>query len=543
MAAIPSTSTAVDARALTDAQQALLARLHAYSPDDPNAPLPYSRRLADTEGWSHAHALAVIDEYKRFAFLAQAAGHPVTPSVAVDAAWHFHLQYTLEYWDVFCAGVLRARLHHMPGTGAPDEAAVYAQRYRDTLDSYRRLFGCEPPESIWPRPAGLHAASGSPEPALPAADEPVEPDSPATQPAGRTWRNRLPKLVWPAAAASVAATCASAQDFNVLNFTGPQFLAFYVPACVAALLLIAGLQWIEYRWRRWGKRTRKTSDGLTADEAAFLTGGEARLAQVVTMSLAHAGAVELRTVPKHGAYVKIGDLERAGPYDDHCSWLNEQPDGEVRFSAFRQRLARYAQELADGMRAQGWLWAPGEMRASRCARGIALLVLGTGAAKLAVGLSRGRPVLLLVICMATFAIAYRILVRRLTGFGRGGTTAAGQAALVARRISHDARAVHNAGVVQEAAGMPGARNGEGGAADDLLWTAALFGAGALAGTAWAAYSGIVLAPPPLAAAAARTGGGSNASDSSCSSSNCSSSSSCSSSSCSSSSCGGCSSSS
>ena len=106
----------------------------------------------------------MIDEYKRFAFLAQAAGHPVTPSVAVDAAWHFHLQYTLEYWDVFCAGVLRARLHHMPGTGAPDEAAVYAQRYRDTLDSYRRLFGCAPPESIWPPPPGLRDASGSPQP-------------------------------------------------------------------------------------------------------------------------------------------------------------------------------------------------------------------------------------------------------------------------------------------------------------------------------------------------------------------------------------------
>ncbi|MDI9690739.1 TIGR04222 domain-containing membrane protein, partial [Burkholderia cenocepacia] len=46
MAAIPSTSTAVAACPLTDAQQALLARLHAYSPDDPDAPLPYSRRLA-----------------------------------------------------------------------------------------------------------------------------------------------------------------------------------------------------------------------------------------------------------------------------------------------------------------------------------------------------------------------------------------------------------------------------------------------------------------------------------------------------------------
>nr|WP_310623439.1 TIGR04222 domain-containing membrane protein [Burkholderia cenocepacia] len=426
MAAIPSTSTAVAARPLTDAQQALLARLHAYSPDDPHAPLPYSRRLAEAEGWSHDHALAVIDEYKRFAFLAQAAEHPVTPSVAVDAAWHFHLQYTLEYWDVFCADVLRARLHHMPGTGAPDEAAVYAQRYRDTLDSYRRLFGCEPPAAIWPRPVDRQTEA--------AAAEAQQPERMAAVAPRRAWRDRLPKFVWPAAAASVAATCASAQDLDVLDYTGPQFLAFYVPACILALLLIVALQAIEFRIRRWGRRTRKASSGLSAGEVAYLTGGEARVAQVVTMSLAHAGAVDLWSVHRQGSYVKIADLARAGRYDDHCAWLNEQPSGTVRYGVFRERLARYAQEVVDGMRAQGWFWAPGELRASRmAARAIALLVLGTGAAKLAVGLSRGRPVLLLCICMAVFAIAYRIVAGRLTGFGRGGATAARRAARAPER--------------------------------------------------------------------------------------------------------------
>ncbi|MEN8514214.1 TIGR04222 domain-containing membrane protein [Burkholderia sp. RS02] len=522
MAAIASSSTAVDARALTDAQHALLARLNAYSPDDPNAPLPYSRRLADAEGWSHAHALAVIDEYKRFAFLALAAGHPVTPSVAVDAAWHFHLQYTLEYWDVFCAGVLRARLHHMPGSGAPDEAAVYAQRYRDTLDSYRRLFGCEPPESIWP-PACLHAAHGSPQPDLPAADEPAESDSPAAPPGGRTWRNRLPKLVWPAAAASVAATCASAQDFNVLNYTGPQFLAFYVPACIVALLLIVGLQQIEYRCRRWGARAREAPPNLTVEEVAYLVGDESRVVQVATLSLIQAGAIDLRMAGRLGARVQSIDVRRAGAYADECYWLDGQPGGEASFGAFRQLLARRFSEFADSLRNCGWFWAPGEMRTARiAARTIALLVLGTGAAKLAVGLSRGRPVLLLVICMAAFAIAYHFVAQRLTGFGRGGLTVGGQASLDAYRS---------------------ARQGESDSPDELLRAAALFGAGALAGTAWAVHSSALMEPPPLMRApmAARTGG-SDSSGSSGLSSNCGSSSSCSSSSCSSSSCGGCSSS-
>ncbi|WP_241022945.1 TIGR04222 domain-containing membrane protein, partial [Burkholderia sp. Se-20373] len=444
MAAILSTPTAVDARALTDAQQGLLTRLHAYSPDDPTAPLPYSRRLAEAEGWSHAHALAVIDEYKRFAFLAQAAGHPVTPSVAVDAAWHFHLQYTLEYWDVFCAGVLRARLHHMPGTGALDEAAVYAQRYRDTLDSYRRLFGCEPPEAIWPRPVAEAAPADAP------VQRAAPSDGPSSEPAARPqrWR-RFAKLAWPTAAISVAATCASASDFNVLDFSGPDFLGlFYVPLCVAALLLIAGLQWIEYRHRVWGTRAPESSPDLSAEEAAYLAGGGARMAQVVMLSLAHAGAIELRMSKGHGARVRIDDPRHAGAYGADWEWLRQQPGGETSCHAFRQRLAWREADCAAALQRKGWLWAPGEMRATRmAARGILLLVFGAGAAKLAVGLSRGRPVLLLMIVMAAFMVAYHFMVERLPGFGRGGMTRGGEAALDAQRDRRVVRRVVRAGRV------------------------------------------------------------------------------------------------
>ncbi|HHY6931107.1 TPA: TIGR04222 domain-containing membrane protein [Burkholderia ambifaria] len=303
MAAIPSLPSAGDARALTDAQQALLTRLLTYSPDDPHAAQPYSRRLAEAEGWTHAHALAVIDEYKRFAFLAQAAGHPVTPSVAVDAAWHFHLQYTLEYWDVFCARVLRAPLHHMPGTGAPDEAAVYARRYQDTLDSYRRLFGCEPPASIWPRPEPRPTDAGAPHTnatnAAPSTNRPTEPPSAAIPAGRRIWRDRLPKAIVPAAAASVIATAASARDFDVLNYTGPQFLAFYLPVCIVALLLIVVLQQIEYRCRR--RRAQAFSSGLTPEEAAYLMGDESRAVQVATLSLVQAGAIDLSMGGRLGA--------------------------------------------------------------------------------------------------------------------------------------------------------------------------------------------------------------------------------------------------
>ncbi|KWH43941.1 TIGR04222 domain-containing membrane protein [Burkholderia stagnalis] len=515
MARFPSSPAAADARALTEPQRALLARLQAYSPDVPDAPQPYSRRLADAQGWTHAHALAVIDEYKRFAFLAQAAGHPVTPSHAVDAAWHLHLQYTREYWDVFCAGVLRAPLHHMPGTGAPDEADRYARHYRRTLDSYRRLFGSEPPETIWPRPA--------PEPAARTPDEPhtVAHTEPSRRERIAHRLRRLTRLSWPAALASVAATCASARDFNVLNFSGPQFLAFYVPACVAALLLIAGLQRLEHRCRPWGARHRESSPDLSAEEAGYLAGGASRMTQVATLSLLHADAIWLQ-VHKRGSRVRVADSARAhtGHLADEWAWLNAQPGRETTYGAFRTRLAQRESGIVAGLRRNGWLWAPGDMRTARiAARAIALLVFGTGAAKLAIGLSRGRPVLLLMICMAGFSIGYHIVSARLSGFGRGGMTRGGQAALDAHgEARRDDRATPDA----------------------LLWATALFGAGALAGTAWAAYANPLMAP--LAMPAAAKGGGSSDSDggdSSCSSD--SGSSSCSSSSCGSSGCGGCSS--
>ncbi|MCW3618665.1 TIGR04222 domain-containing membrane protein, partial [Burkholderia cenocepacia] len=114
-----------------------------------------------------------------------------------------------------------------------------------------------------------------------------------------------------------------------------------------------------------------------------------------------------------GTRVQIGDPARAGAYADECEWLGAQPGGEASFGAFRQLLARRASEHADATRRRGWFWAPGEMLMARlAARAILLIVLGTGMAKLAVGLSRGRPVLLLGISMAVFVIAYRMIVRR-----------------------------------------------------------------------------------------------------------------------------------
>lgn len=72
-------------------------------------------------GWSHRYAQRVMEEYKRFTFLAVVAGHPVSPSDPVDQVWHLHLSYTRSYWQDFCPNILQTPLHHEPSRGGRSE--------------------------------------------------------------------------------------------------------------------------------------------------------------------------------------------------------------------------------------------------------------------------------------------------------------------------------------------------------------------------------------------------------------------------------------
>ena len=130
----------------------LWRRLEQFQLDSPEAALPFSARLARENNWSLTHTQRVIQEYKRFAFLAVAAGHPVSPSEDVDQVWHLHLTYSENYWRVFCPEILGKPFHHHPTKGGRDERAKFGDWYRQTLESYRMFFGEAPPADIWPAP-------------------------------------------------------------------------------------------------------------------------------------------------------------------------------------------------------------------------------------------------------------------------------------------------------------------------------------------------------------------------------------------------------
>jgi hypothetical protein len=135
---------------MTPDTRALWERLRRFDIDGGPATFTFRDRLARDNAWTRRFADRVLDEYRRFLLLSAAAGHPVTPSDAVDEAWHLHLTFTRSYWDDLCRTVLPAPLHHGPTRGGAAESAKFHDWYEQTLASYRRLFDAEPPPDIWP---------------------------------------------------------------------------------------------------------------------------------------------------------------------------------------------------------------------------------------------------------------------------------------------------------------------------------------------------------------------------------------------------------
>lgn len=127
----------------------LWARIKAHDFEPDGQALTFTGRLARDHGWTLREARSVVEEYRRFCFLAVTSDGGVTPSQEVDEAWHLHLTYSRDYWDRWCPAVLRRSLHHVPTEGGPAEAIRFADQYARTLALYEAAFG-PPDPAHWP---------------------------------------------------------------------------------------------------------------------------------------------------------------------------------------------------------------------------------------------------------------------------------------------------------------------------------------------------------------------------------------------------------
>jgi hypothetical protein len=150
---LPDSANSVIKAGMSTPDDPLWSKLEAFEFDVPGAHLTFTQRLMRENGWGRDYSQRVIQEYRRFLFLAMRAGHSVTPSDQVDQAWHLHLVYSRSYWDELCAEVLGRPLHHGPTRGGSGEDQRYWSDYEKTRESYQRLFGQPPPADIWPEPS------------------------------------------------------------------------------------------------------------------------------------------------------------------------------------------------------------------------------------------------------------------------------------------------------------------------------------------------------------------------------------------------------
>lgn len=79
----------------------LYERIQHFNLDNTDELTPFSKKLSRSNNWTIEYTHRVIEEYKKFVFLAVVVGHTVTPSEQVDQAWHLHLTYTKSYWEDF----------------------------------------------------------------------------------------------------------------------------------------------------------------------------------------------------------------------------------------------------------------------------------------------------------------------------------------------------------------------------------------------------------------------------------------------------------
>ncbi len=240
--------------------ETLRSRVEAYALDRADDPTTFTDRLAREQRWRPAYARRVAREYLRFALLAATSPHPLTPSKAVDEAWHLHLTDSRRYWEEFCPRVLGRPLHHEPGRGGPSDAIRHRQQYLDALAAYEQRFGEPAPADIWPRP-------------------------------GRGARPIVDRLrtAAPAALALALTGCAALYDSASAGaIQGPQFAIGFGVALVFALLLT---RWLAGRAARSDRAAGVAWTSLAPYELAYLSGGGQRVLETAVLKLNLAGAL------------------------------------------------------------------------------------------------------------------------------------------------------------------------------------------------------------------------------------------------------------
>lgn len=436
----------------------LRQRIEAYTLDAPDSTYPFSAKLADEQAWPADFTQRAIAEYRRFVFLAIAAGHPVSPSPIVDAVWHVHLLYTKAYWQEFCPNVLGRDLHHSPSTGSGD-ADRYRAQYLQTLASYEHWFGETPPSDIWPREET--AVSASP---LAVVDTRLH------------WIIRKPKwLVF--AWLPLLSGCESGDLFNL---SGPDFVKFY-----AGLMLVGfgGMVALRRHWIR-GSDEVSSLPNISPVSLALLNEGEVLAVNAAVAALVHEGAV---TVSSDGKVTSTGlSSEARDPISQRIQMALRSKGTSLTLAKLRTAVLADVADLRKQLQEAGLAPSDDQIALVRWVPvTVGAAITATGVFKIIVGLSRERPVvyLFLMTIAALIATLAFLSVPRATRRGRAVVEAERLKYAKLRKPGREAIMLHR---------------------DDLMLGVGLFGLHSLAGSQ---YDGMRKSLQPANTSPSSCGGG------------------------------------
>lgn len=381
------------ANAMRDDAAATWARLCLHRFDDPDSALDFRARLAREQGWSLAQADAAIEEYRRFCLLATVEAVPMTPSDAVDQVWHLHLQYTRDYWDVFCPQVLGRVLHHGPTSGGAAEGVRYRDQYADTLAAYQRRFG-EPPAAWWPDSRERFRA----------------PQRFVRIDTERTWCIRRPDWRRIRRGAVLLASIVgwsgitAASPMNPFDLSAARFLSLYTPLMV--IVFVGCLV-----WRRAMRHQHDGADRpptLDTWQAAYLAGGPTRVVDAGVADLLARGALAWEPGTKSLRITRREDVDEPLAQILKC----------VRADGAPKRVIHRCTPMLDSIRRSlvaRHLWCDPDV--ARRIAGLssipAWLLVGFGVLRILLGIVRGRQIedLTVLVVLATVGALFLLLQR------------------------------------------------------------------------------------------------------------------------------------
>ncbi len=388
----------------TDAEYQTYDRLNDYSFDRPDAALPFSQRLAQENCWSRNYTDRAIREYKRFAFLAVVAGHPVSPSDQVDQVWHLHLTYTRSYWQEFCDEILAQPLHHEPTQGGGAERAKHRDWYCATLESYQRIFGEAATADLWPPiavrfgPASQFARLNTQENWILPKPQWVQDFSRAPlRPVLPPLRPRALVMVGLCLGLSIVMVGCEG-SLNPLDMQGPDFLVFYS----WLNLMVVGMALVLRRMLQPPGPSSINSPQLDLYETAYLAGGTDRVVQVAITQLAAQDCVELKTT---------GTIELKNKLPGSTNAIERIVAKAIAKTGNLTSIKRHVESsmspLRDRLVRENLIFPADQI--TKIQRYPTLLLaasLGLGLVRLVVGLAHQRPVgFLIMLCVSVAIIA------------------------------------------------------------------------------------------------------------------------------------------